>query len=245
MRIIKSALLGTMIMGLGVFNNANAALEPDYNADISLGATPWVMDVTAQSKQADLNYIKNMRPHHAGALSMSTDYLNHPNANNPAFRGFTKGIIRNQKFEIMMLDRSEAHINALNTNNSQSVRGIVATQGLAQKYKFQRSPLPIIQGEIGVEEVRFSKAMIIHHQGAVNMCKAYINNQATDNQYLKLMCRDIIKDQNNDIAYMNDVIARYKGNRDNIKIDPSMVHGMDSMMEHGGTHMNMSHTGHH
>lgn len=234
------------IIALSPMNDALAELEPDYSADSNIVTMPWYADVTTESKKVDLDFIKAMRPHHAGALTMSNDYLNDPGAQNKAFQRYTKGIIHNQEFEIMMLDRVEEN---LKQTRQLPARVEVATIGLAQKKKFQRAPLPIITDEIGAEEVRFSKAMIIHHQGAVDMCKAYVDDTTTNNQYLKLLCVDIMRDQSREIAYMNDVITKYKGNPEDIKIDASMIHGMDGMMHQGGgksqVHQQMKHSEHH
>ncbi len=80
--------------------------------------------------------------------------------------------------------------------------------------------------------VRFAKAMIIHHEGALDMANAYLADPDANNGYLKLMSLDILRDQRMEIDLMKSIIGKYAGNPDDVKIDPSMVHGMDHMM-HG------------
>lgn len=215
---------------------ARAELEPDYNPEMSPGAAPWYEDVSVASQKRDLNFITGMRPHHAGALSMSKEYLANKNAQNRALRHMAKAIMHNQQFEIGMLDTVEGLLKKVTPPAS---RAQVAIKGLAQAQKFQRMPsLSAAQdaGNVSKEDVRFAKAMVIHHQGAVDMCRDYHADKSVRNGYLGLFCVDVIRDQTREINYMNRIVSHYKGNPDDVKIDPSMVHGMDGMMHHMGGH---------
>ena len=55
--------------------------------------------------------------------------------------------------------------------------------------------------------MRFAKAMIIHHQGAMEMARAYHANADARNGFLGLMNVDITTDQTQEIALMRRAIA--------------------------------------
>jgi uncharacterized protein (DUF305 family) len=114
---------------------------------------------------------------------------------------------------------------------------LIAEDGLAQEWKFIRKPWDLFFNPtaISAEDVRFAKAMIVHHQAAVDMATDYMNNPDTSNTYLELMNVDIVKSQQNEIDFMNKIIASYPGNPDDVVITPDMIHGMEHM---GGGHHN-------
>lgn len=216
---------------------ALAAVEPDYDPSKPAVTNPWYAAQGAAERQADLDFIKGMRPHHAGALTMSDEYLKDKGAANTQLLQLAKGIIHNQEFEIGMLDRvSELVGKPVDDAKGREYRQ-VAEQGLAQKRRFVRAPMPgpLFAGnrEVSRRDVQFAKAMIVHHRGALDMAKEYLANPAAANRYLRLLCVDILTDQKQEIDFMNAVISRYPGNPDEVKIDPSMIHGMEGM-DHGG-----------
>lgn len=86
---------------------AMAAVEPDY-APGSLVTNAWFANQGAEEQKADLWFIKAMRPHHAGALSMSKEYLSSKNASNAKLKVLAGGIMTNQTFEIGMMNRGRA-----------------------------------------------------------------------------------------------------------------------------------------
>ena len=75
--------------------------------------------------------------------------------------------------------------------------------------------------------MQFAKAMILHHEGAVEMARAYHANPDARNGFLGLMNVDITTDQTQEIALMRRVIAAYPGDAASVRVDPSMVHGME------------------
>ncbi len=222
-----------------------AAVEPDYKPG-PLVTTPVFAHQGAAEQKADMDFIAGMRPHHAGALTMSDEYLKDKNASNEKLRSLSRGIVINQKFEIEMLDRVETLVSQPLKDTSTKEWRQVAEKGLAQKQKFSRVPMPTSFGidktPVTKRDVEFAKAMVIHHEGALVMADDYLKNPDAKNPYLRLMCLDILKDQKMEIALMNKIIGFFDGNPDDVKIDPSMVHGMDGMM-HGAK--SGSHHGHH
>lgn len=214
---------------------AFATLEDSYDPGQPRVVTPWYGVAGAEVRKADMWFIRGMRPHHAGALTMSDDYLNDPAARNGRLKQLARGIIHNQKFEIGMLDSVENHIGSEEyIGNMQRI----ASEGLTQREKFFRAPVPgpldawAGARDVSARDVQFAKAMIVHHQAALDMARAYLHDPAAKNGYLKQMCLDILLDQAQEIAFMEGVIADYPGNPDDVKIDASMIHGMEGM-NHG------------
>ncbi len=219
---------------LAVSSSAFAAVEPNYVPEKPPVLTPWYATQGQAERQADMDFITGMRPHHAGALTMSEEYLSSKDAANTQLKQLAKGIIHNQTFEIGMLDTVEGFVKRPIEGHSE--RRQIAAQGLAQKQRFIRAPMPgpLYVGDkaVTVRDVQFAKAMVIHHQAALDMARDYLANPHAVNKYLRLLCIDILTDQEMEIDFMNAVVARYQGDAAAIKIDPSMIHGMDHM-SHG------------
>lgn len=218
--------------------NAESLVEPNYEGEPA-PTTPWYVLYNQDNYQADRGFITGMRPHHAGALTMAEEYLASHKKSSRRLQSLSKGIIHNQKFEILMLDTVEDHIQDINFDQEGESWQQVASKFLAKNIRFIRLPMPPIQfsGDdvVSAEDVRFAKAMIIHHQGALIMAQNYLDNPHSNNGYLERMCLDILRDQAQEIALMHDIIKHYPGNPDDVKIKPSMVHGMDDMMHHMDT----------
>lgn len=219
--------------------SAHAAVEPNYAPDKPPVTNPWFAKQSAAERQADLDFITGMRPHHAGALTMSDEYLKDPKASDTHLKDLAKGIIHNQKFEIGMLDRVEELVGKPLATDPEWRQ--IAEKGLAQKQRFTRAPMPgpLYTGNraVSARDVQFAKAMVVHHEGALTMCNDYLSNPAATNKYLRLLCVDILTDQKMEIDFMNAAVNRYPGNPDDIKIDASMIHGMEGMNHGHGHHM--------
>lgn len=217
--------------------SAYAAVEPNYSPDKPPVTNPWYAKQSAAERQADLDFIEGMRPHHAGALTMSEEYLKDSKASDTHLMQLAKGIIHNQKFEIGMLNRVEELVSKPLQTDPEWRQ--IAERGLAQKQRFTRAPMPgpIYTGNknVSARDVQFAKAMVVHHEAALTMCNDYLSNPAATNKYLRLLCVDILTDQKMEIDFMNAAVKRYPGNPDDVKIDASMIHGMEGM-HHGGGH---------
>ena len=199
-------------------------MESSYTHEHDRVSTPWYIANTQASQSADLAFIKNMRPHHAGALSMSEEYLADPMARNARLQQLSRGIMHNQTFEIAVMDMIEQHQSAAQADARIE---IVAEKDMAQKLVFWRAPMPgpmdRLYGDQSVSErdVQFAKAMIIHHEGALVMAQDYLDGDSR-NGYLRRLCLDILRDQAQEIAYMHSIIDLYEGDADAIEISADM-----------------------
>ena len=235
---IRSAELA-LALGLAAPFPAAAMLEGDFERDPGPALTTWYRLADPAAMRVDQGYIAGMRPHHAGALTMSQDYLADPASSSPLLRQLARAIIVNQQFEVLLLDEVDANLNRPPVALPFGIRlQPMATEGVAQARLFRHEPIPGLvsgyaMGLVSERDVQFAKAMTIHHQGALDMARDYHANADARNGFLGLFNVDVIVDQANEIALMDRVVASYPGDADAVKVDPSMVHGMEGMAGHG------------
>ena len=235
---LRPALLAAMAGLALAAAPARAAIEENYASGEPPITTTWFAPVSETAQRADREYVAGMRPHHAGALSMSREYLSDPNRSSPLLQALSRAIVANQTFEIGVLDEVGRNLERPPVRLPFGVRlQPVATEGLTGAQRFFKEPIPseatYAVGAVSERDVLFAKAMIMHHEGAVEMARGYHANADARNGFLGLMNVDITTDQTQEIALMRRVIAAYPGDADAVRVDPSMVHGMEGM-RHGG-----------
>ena len=214
---------------------ARAAIEEGYVPGGAPVPSTWYGPADAAAAEADRAYIRGMRPHHAGALTMARDYLADPEARSPALRRLAEAIIRNQAFEIGLLDDVARNLDRPPLRLGGLALQPMATEGVAQRDGFMRSPIPGLldaAGPVTARDVQFAKAMSAHHQAALDMARAYQANPAARNGFLALMNVDIVTDQSQEIALMRAVTASYAGDAAAVPVDLGMIHGMEGMGHH-------------
>ncbi|MFL1460709.1 DUF305 domain-containing protein [Roseococcus sp. DSY-14] len=215
------------------------ALEIEsFDAAIGTVQTTLFVRQDAAVQRADRDYVASMRPHHAGALTMSRDYLANPGRSSPLLQQLSRAIVANQAFEIAVLDEVARNLSLPPVRLPLGVAlQPVATANLQGSWRFFKTPIPAppawAVSPVSEEDVRFAKAMIIHHEAAVEMARAYHAEAAARNPFLHRMNTDIVTDQLQEIALMRLVIAAFPGDPGAVTVDPSMVHGMEGM-SHGG-----------
>lgn len=202
--------------------------------------TTWFSRRSATAQAADRDYVSGMRPHHAGALSMSAEYLATPGRSSPLLGALSRAIVANQRFEIGLLDEIGRNLAAAPVRLPFGVElQPVATEGLEGTQRFFKVPIPgpltDAISPVSETDVRFAKAMIAHHEGAVEMARDYLGNAEVRNGFLGWLNVRIVTDQLQEIALMRLVIAAYSGNPDLVEVPASMIHGMEGM-RHGGGH---------
>ena len=243
---MKMLLLVTGLLAAAV-PPAGAAIEEGYDAREASIPSTWYRPADPAAMRADRDYIAGMRPHHAGALTMSEEYLADPAAGSLALRALAVAIIRNQRFEIGLMDEIARNLDQppirLGIGRFAVVLQPAATEGMAQLQHFIRSPIPgpaaLAAETVNARDVLFAKAMTIHHRAALQMARGYHADPAARNGFLGLMNVDVTTDQTQEIALMQAVIAAYPGDASLIEPDPSMIHGMAGMAHSAapaGTH---------
>ncbi|MBC7801002.1 MAG: DUF305 domain-containing protein [Gemmatimonadaceae bacterium] len=180
-------------------------IEPDFERGTGPPLTTWFGPDTRAAVQADCAYVTGMRPHHAGALTMSQEYLKDPAASSPMLLGLARMISVNQQFEVMLLDEVARNLDQPPVSLPFGIKiRQLATEGLAQRMLFRHEPMPgpvgRSMGPVTARDVQFAKAMTIHHQGAIDMARDYHANAAARNGFLGLFNADFVTDQSQEIA---------------------------------------------
>ncbi|MDJ0390440.1 DUF305 domain-containing protein [Roseomonas sp. E05] len=186
---------------------------------------------------ADRHYIEGMRPHHAGALTLAKGYLADPEARNPVLRRLAGSILRNQAFEILLLDTVGEQVRQPPVPLFGGlVLRPVAVEGLGQSRRILHTPGPgplaLLNGGAPTTEtdLRFAKEMRVHHAAAVRMARNYNAGAEARNNFLRLMNVNIVTDQTQEIAIMDRVLAAHPRRAAAITVDPASIPGMEHMM---------------
>jgi uncharacterized protein (DUF305 family) len=239
----RLAFLAALCTALPVLALASS-YEPEepYRGHVPAAAFEIYGSPTAAQSAAgmDRDYAGKMREHHQGAVTMSLAYLADPQGTHPVIRRLADAIIANQNFEIAVLD---AVNRAAEHPPEAAGDGLVIRQagydGLEHEWRFVKWPPPgflelwLKPQPLTAFDVQFAKGMIIHHQAAIDMARAYNAYSAADNRILKAMNYNIAIDQRYEIELLERLIRRYPGNPDEVTVDPHMIHGMP---DHGAGH---------
>ena len=142
---------------------------------------------------ADTAFAKGMIPHHIGAVEMAKVQLEF--GKDETMRKLAQAIIDGQQSEIDLMNAWLAGKDTA-TQNPQAPHAKAYAAGKAQHKAMMAAinePNP---------DVAFAKAMIPHHQGAVEMAKVQI--QFGKDEKMKKLAQDIIKAQEPEIKLMQD-----------------------------------------
>lgn len=231
--------------------SANSALATPYgeNDDDEFHLTTPVRGIffgsagharAERAMQTDLKFARNMSRHHQGAVDMATAYLGDARGTNPIIRRLAQAIIRNQAFEIDLLEVVEKDV----ARGPQPVPGMPGAvwlargwEGLEHEWQFVKSPSPsaldlwLTPGlQVSDFDVQFARPMIQHHSAAIEMAMAYNRNPDGGNSLLGSMNYDIMQDQRAEISLLRRLIARYAGDPGAVKDDPNMMKMMHRSM---------------
>ena len=246
-RFQSLALAAGLLAALGAgpawaeHGNVGRYYDPGREDDTAPITTTW-WDVLPRGRAqaaiaADRKYVEGMRPHHAGALTLARNYLADPQARNPVLRRLAHSILRNQAFEIRLLDTVGDEISQPPTPLFAGlVMRPVAVEGLGQSLGIPRTPGPgplalLNGGEPTTEaDLRFAKEMRIHHAAAVRMARDYNAGENARNNFLRLMNVNIVTDQTQEIAIMDRVLKSHPRRAAAIQVDPARIPGMEHMM---------------
>lgn len=141
---------------------------------------------------ADTAFAKGMIPHHIGAVEMAKVQLEF--GKDETMRKLAQAIIDGQQAEI---DLMNGWLNGKDTTTQN------ANAPHAKAYALDNSHSEMMTAIYETDpDVAFAKAMIPHHQGAVEMAK--IELQYGKDEKMKKLAQDIIKAQEPEIKLMED-----------------------------------------
>ncbi len=110
---------------------------------------------------------------------------------------------------------------------------------MEHRVRFVKAPVLSVSDFAGGQEasisefdVMFAKPMIMHHQMALDMARAYNADPNGGNVVIEEINFDILRDQAVEIAMLEDFISDYSGDPGAVPIDPEM-HEMMGMPHDG------------
>lgn len=157
------------------------------------------MDIGAADTNYDLRFIDSMIPHHQGALVMAQEVIQ--KSKRPELVKLAQGIVAEQKKEISQMKqwRKQWYPRASAQPmmwHAEMKHEMVMT---AEHKQSMMMSMPLGKADAGFD-LRFIKAMIPHHQGAVTMAQDALLK--AKHPQMKKLAQNIIKSQQAEIALM-------------------------------------------
>ncbi|BAZ47055.1 hypothetical protein NIES4102_41010 (plasmid) [Chondrocystis sp. NIES-4102] len=174
-------------------------------------ATPMESQMNASTQEVDRNFIEMMIPHHQGATEMAKMALDQ--AESPQVRELAQSIIEEQTREIAQMRNwykqwygTEVPVNS----SSMEMNG-----GMNQEMKMSMQHQDMMEEEMmsALEnaddfEREFLNQMIRHHSMASMMAGMVVNS--AEHQEIRQLAQTIVRDQNEEIAQMRQMLAQAK-----------------------------------
>lgn len=165
------------------------------------------MDLPEESGNAALDFIDGMIPHHEAAVSMAESYLNN-GGNHPELKPLAEDIITAQKSEISQMKdmrksiadsgkKDQEKADAYRAEYERMMAGHHDGHGMGHDGSTGTGATHSI-------DAAFAAGMIMHHQMAVDMAKAILDN--TDEEDVLALSRQIIDTQEEEISLMEKVL---------------------------------------
>jgi uncharacterized protein (DUF305 family) len=238
MRAVRILILAGALVAWGGQSSASE-YEPDEGTEGHVPAATYEVrlvrpgeGIDPELMRADLEYAEMMARHHEGALTMSEGYLAGPRGTNPIVRKLARAIIANQRFEMGVLDQVRQSAEAepqtvLDLGFARMVARETGVDGLEHLERFvPRRPPGFLDlaltpgGAVSEFDVAFAKGMILHHQAAVDMARAYNADPKGRNLIIKLMNNDIVVDQAYEIGFLERLIENFPGDPETVEPVP-------------------------
>jgi uncharacterized protein (DUF305 family) len=174
-------------------------------------ATPMESQMNASTQEVDRNFIEMMIPHHQGATEMAKMALDR--AKSPQVRELAQSIIEKQTREIEQMRTwykqwygTEVPVNS----SSMEMNG-----GMNQEMKMSMQHQNMMEEEMmsALENAddfdrEFLNQMIRHHSMASMMAGMVVNS--AEHQEIRQLAQTIVRDQNEEIAQMRQMLAQAK-----------------------------------
>jgi uncharacterized protein (DUF305 family) len=168
---------------------------------------------------SDKDYLLHMIPHHQVAIDISLELQK--NSNNPVMQEILRQLIWTQNREIMMMkdnlknvpdnisyDQIKMNKHYINTILDFTKAASDTTAKCNPEF-FNPELHKKHMSHMKLDEVMYLKHMIPHHQVAVDMSKTLLKN--TNNDFMIYLAYRIIRSQQNEINYMNQLLQNLQG----------------------------------
>jgi len=165
----------------------------------------------------DDQFLEHMIPHHQVAVDMS-DLLS-PITKNPIMKHMCRKISWQQKYEISMMNSVIGKLpvilddNSMNLNYEESkLRYYLPIESAARNGEcnplfFKPNDHMKHMEHMDVTDKTYLEHMIPHHQVAIDMCHRLLLH--TQNTHMMALCYDIIREQQNEILQMNQMLKSW------------------------------------
>jgi uncharacterized protein (DUF305 family) len=165
----------------------------------------------------DDQFLEHMIPHHQVAVDMS-DLLS-PITKNPIMKHMCRKISWQQKYEISMMNSALGKLPVILDNNSMNLNyeksklryylpvESAARNGECNPLFFKPNDHMKHMEHMDVTDKTYLEHMIPHHQVAIDMCHRLLLH--TQNTHMIALCYDIIREQQNEILQMNQMLQSW------------------------------------
>ena len=165
----------------------------------------------------DDQFLEHMIPHHQVAVDMS-DLLT-PITKNPIMKHFCRKISWQQKYEIAMMKSAMNKLPIILDNKTMELNyeksklrfylpiESAARDGECNPLFFKPDEHMKHMADMSINDRSYLEHMIPHHQVAVDMCHRLLLH--TKNSHMMALCYDIIREQQNEILQMNQMLQNW------------------------------------
>ncbi len=150
------------------------------------------------SGNADVDFVRQMIPHHQGAVDMAKIQIQY--GDNERLKSFNRWVIRAQELEIGLMKSWLAR-----RDNGAVVAGARDYYGDAMQAMHREMDIRYT----GDADVDFVRGMIPHHQGAVDMASILLHDG--NDPEMTMLANDIFDSQTYEISWMHDWLADHAG----------------------------------
>lgn len=213
-KLFVAILLGTFSLGFTACNDDSRAMESESetammdHGDQMADHGMHDMDLGPQDEYFDLRFIDGMILHHDGAIAMAESALN--NSSRPEVQNLAQEIIAAQETEIaQMQEWRQAWYPAVAETpmmyHAEANHMMPMTPEMAAAMR-----MDLDLGAADAEfDLRFIEAMILHHEGAVDMAQQVL--ERGDRPELLALAEEIIATQQEEIDLMRQWQANWYG----------------------------------
>ncbi|GAB2752228.1 DUF305 domain-containing protein [Salinifilum aidingensis] len=196
-RIAAVVLAGALLGGCG--GQSAPVVQPGAPGGESRVVDEAEVDRMYEPSEAgaeEVGYLRGMIPHHQQALEMTA--LAREHAENERVRTMAARIDRAQRPEIGMM-RAWLGNHGIEHGGGQDHGSRERMPGMASTRQMER----LAQARGGDFDRMFLRLMIRHHEGALVMAKAYLEEGKVEQ--VKAMAQDVLTTQTNEIAQMHEI----------------------------------------
>lgn len=203
--IITSCFVAAFLAQISMANphahHAMPALDTNIENVVDLMHAPMMQAEFVESGNPNIDFLKNMIPHHEGAI-LSSKKLLESESLNPKLKTIAQEIVSEQEKEIAYFNKLLRNPKTLNqTLAKEQYQQFV----YAEKQDMQTMMQKMVQlSQNETLETAYMKSMIAHHNGAINAAKQILS--ITNNATIKKIANGIIAAQEKEVKQFEEML---------------------------------------